>query len=103
MEQIIKIILAIIFGLAVFAKLSGKAKDVFEKSGYGLPFMYATAFAEVVFIIGLFTRYDMVSAMGLVAIMLGAIVTLIRQRVTPEKYAMTTLSLVLLSALLLIM
>ncbi|MEX1241555.1 MAG: DoxX family protein [Cyclobacteriaceae bacterium] len=102
MEQIIKVILAIIFGMAAFAKLSGKTKDVFESSGYGLPFMYATAFAEVLFTIGLFTQYDLWAAIGLVAIILGAIVTLIRQRVTPEKYAMGVLSLVLLSALLLI-
>jgi hypothetical protein len=102
MEQIIKIVLAIIFGLAVVAKLSGKTKDVFEKSGYGLPFMYALAFAEVWFAIGLFTQYDLWAEIGLVAIMLGAIVTLIRQRVTPEKYAMAVLSLVLLSALMLI-
>lgn len=101
MEQIIKIVLAIIFGLAVIAKLSGKTKDVFKKSGYGLPFMYATALTELVFAIGLFTQYYLWAAIGLFAIVLGALATLVRQRVAPVKYLMAVLSLVLLTSLIL--
>ena len=100
MEQIIKIALAIIFALAVIAKLSGKSKDVFEKSGYGLGFMYAIASAQIVLIIGLFTPYDLWAAIGLFAIMVGAVVTLMQQRVPPAKYLMAALSMVLLAALL---
>jgi hypothetical protein len=100
MEQIIKIVLAIIFALAVVAKLSNKSKDVFEKSGYGLAFMYAIAFAQIVFAIGLFTRYDLWAAIGLFVIMVGAFVTLIRQHVAPANYILAVLSLVLLTSLL---
>ena len=99
MEQIIKIALVIIFGLAALAKFSGKAKDTFKKSGYSRPFMYATAIAEVLFSVGLFTQYDSWAIIGLLAIIVGAIVTLIRQHVTPAKYGMAVLSLILLSVL----
>lgn len=100
MVQIIKIALAIIFGLAILAKLSGKTNETFEKSGYGRPFMYALVFAEALFTAGLFTPYDLWAAIGLLAIIVGAIVTLIRQHVAPAKFGMAVLSLILLSALL---
>lgn len=100
MVQIIKITLAIIFGAAILAKLSGKTTKTFEKSGYSRPFMYALAFAEALFTAGLFTPYDLWATIGLLAIIVGAIVTLIRQHVAPAKFGMAVLSLILLSALL---
>ena len=100
MEQIIKIALATIFGLAALAKLSGKTKVTFENSGYSHAFMYATAFAEVLFSVGLFTQYDLWAEIGLLTIIVGAIVTLIHQHVGPAKYGLAVLSLVLLLGLL---
>lgn len=100
MEQVIKIVLVIIFSLAALAKLVGKSKEDFKKSGYGLPFMYATAVAEILFAIGLFSKYELSVAIGMVAILVGAIVTLILQRAKPARYAMAVLSLVLVSVLI---
>jgi hypothetical protein len=100
MEQILKIVIATIFGLAAFGKFSGKTKKTFEQSGYGSDMMYATAFAEVSFAAGLFTQYDLWALIGLSIIIVGAIITLIRQRVRPAKYGMAVLSLVLLLALM---
>lgn len=92
-------VLAIIFGLAALAELTGKTKNTFKKSGYSDIFMYATAFAEILFSIGLFTAFDLWAVIGLSAIIMGAIVTLIRQHETPVKYGMAILSLILLSTL----
>jgi len=99
MEQIIKIVLAVIFGLAALVKFSGKTKDTFEKSGYGVRFMYAIAFAEVFFAVGLFSRYELLSVIGMLAIICGAIITLVKQHVPPANYAMAFLTLVLLVTL----
>ena len=100
MEQILKITVATIFGLAALAKLSGKTKETFEHSGYSRTLMYVMAFAEVLFSAGLFTQYDLWALIGLLTIIVGAIVTLIRQHVRPAKYGMAVLSLVLLLALM---
>lgn len=99
MEQILKIAIATIFGLAALAKFSGKTRQTFEQSGYGSAMMYTTAVAEVLFAAGLFTHYDLWALIGLSTIILGAIITLIRQQVRPAKYGMAVLSLVLLLAL----
>ena len=101
MEQILKIAIAIIFGLAALAKLSGKTKETFQRAGYSLAMMYATAFAEVLFSAGLFTRYDLWALIGLSTITVGAIITLIRQQVSAAKYGMAVLSTELLLALML--
>jgi len=100
MEQILKIAIATIFGLAALSKLSGKTKATFEHAGYGRGLMYVTAFAEVLFSAGLFTQYDLWALIGLLTIIVGAIVTLIRQQVRAAKYGMAVLSLVLLLALM---
>jgi len=100
MEQILKIAVATIFGLAALSKLSGKTKATFEHAGYGRGLMYVTAFAEVLFSAGLFTQYDLWALIGLLTIIVGAIVTLIRQQVRAAKYGMAVLSLVLLLALM---
>ncbi len=99
MEQIIKIVLAVIFGLAALAKFSGKTKDTFERVGYGIGFMYGIAVAEVIFTIGLFTRYDLLATISLLSIICGAVLTLIKQHAPAKNYAMALLSLVLLVVL----
>ena len=97
---IIKVVLALIFALSVFGKLSGKTKLVFEKAGYGNTFMYATAVGEVILTIGLFTKYELLAAIGLLAIMGGAVFTLIRLKVKPAKYILALVTVVLLLVLL---
>ena len=93
---IIKIVLAAIFTLSVVGKLTGKTKSTFENAGYSPIVMYATAIAEIIFTVGLFTRYDLFAAVGLLAIMGGAVFTLIRQKVKPAKYTLALISAVLL-------
>ncbi len=97
---IIKIALAIIFTLSVLGKLTGKTKSTFEQAGYNLKIMYAIALAEMVLTIGLFSRYELFSTVGLLAIMGGAIFTLMRQKVKPSKYTLALITAALLIALL---
>jgi hypothetical protein len=97
---IIKIVLAVIFTLSVVGKLTGKTKSTFENAGYSPIILYATAIAEIIFTVGLFTRYELFSTIGLLAIIGGAIFTLFRQKFKPAKYTLALISAVLLIALL---
>ena len=96
----IKIVLAVIFTLSVVGKLTGKTKSTFENAGYSSKVMYATAIAEIIFTVGLFTRYELFSTVGLLAIISGAVFTLFRQRVKPAKYTLVLIAAVLLITLL---
>jgi len=97
---IIKIILASIFTLSVAGKLTGKTKSTFENAGYGLNVMYATAIAEIILTVGLFTRYELISTVGLLGVMGGAVFTLFRQRVRPAKYTLALITAAFLVVLL---
>jgi hypothetical protein len=97
---IIKIALAVIFILSVVAKLTGKTKSTFENAGYSPMVMYATAIAEIIFTAGLFTRYELLSTVGLLAIIGGAVFTLFRQKAMPSKYTLALITTILLIALL---
>lgn len=97
---IIKIVLAVIFGLSVVGKLTGKTKSTFENAGYGSGMMYAIAIAEIILTVGLFTKYELLSAVGLLGIMGGAVFTLFRQKVKPAKYTLALIAAGLLIALL---
>jgi uncharacterized membrane protein len=88
----IRIILAVIFGLSVLGKLTGKTKSTFENAGYSPKLMYATAIAELILTVGLFTRYALFSTIGLLAIMGGAVFTLFRERVKPQKYLLALIT-----------
>lgn len=98
--MIIKIVLAVIFALSVAGKITGKTKSTFENAGYSPIVMYATAIAEILFTIGLFTRYEMFSAVGLLGIMGGAVFTLIRQKTNASHFVLPLATAVLLIALL---
>ena len=98
--NIIKIVLAVIFTLSVVGKLTGKTKSTFKNGGYSPIIMYATAIAEIIFTVGLFTRYDLFAAVGLLAIMGGAVFTLFRQRAKPQKYTLALITAVLLIVML---
>lgn len=97
---IIKFALVAIFTLSVLGKLTGKTKPTFVNAGHGLKVMYSIALAEVVFITGLFTQYELVATSGLLAIMGGAIYTLYRLKVRPMKYALLFITIILLISLL---
>ena len=97
---IIKVVLAVIFALAVAGKLTGKTKSTFENAGFSPAVMYATAIAEIVFTIGLFTGYDLIAVLGLLGIIGGAFIALIRQKAKPAHYALPVITVFLLLALL---
>lgn len=98
--MIIKCALAIIFALAILGKLTGKTKSTFEKAGYGPSMMYATAVAEAIFTIGLFTSYELFATIGLLAVIGGAIFTLFRQGASPKHYILAIVAVILLATLL---
>jgi hypothetical protein len=98
---IIKIVLAVIFTLSVVGKLTGKTKSTFENAGYSPILMYATAIVEIIFTAGLFTRYELFAAIGLLAIMGGAVFTLFRQKVKPAKYSLALITVLVIALLVL--
>ena len=95
---IIKIAIAAIFAIAVIGKLSGKMDDAYSKWNIGKGFMYGIGVAEVIGIVGLFTKYDQWSAYLLLAIMVGAVFTLISNREPLKEYIMAGLASALLIA-----
>lgn len=97
---IIKVVLVVIFTLAVIGKLTGKTKSTFENAGYSPAVMYATAIAEIVFTVGLFTGYELFAALGLLAVIGGAFMALKRQKAKPVHYALPVITALLLLALL---
>jgi len=80
-------------------KLTGKTKSTFENAGYSSKLMYATLTAEMVFAVGLFTRYELFPTVSLLAIIGGAVFTLSRQRVKPPRYTQLKITLLLISQL----
>jgi di/tricarboxylate transporter len=99
-STIIKIVLSVIFALSVVGKLTGNTKSTFENAGYSPIVMYTTAIAEIIFTVGLFTMYELLSTVGLLAIIGGAVFTLFRQRAKPLKYSLALIAAVLLIAFL---
>ena len=100
MELTIKIILAVIFTLAILGKLTGKTKSTFENAGFSSKLMYAILVVEMVFTVGLFTKYELFSTVGMLTIIGGAVFTLSRQKVKPAKYTVTLITAFFLIALL---
>jgi hypothetical protein len=98
--MVVKGILAAIFVLSVAGKLSGKTKSTFEKAGLPASVMYATAFAEILFTAGLFTRFELISTLGLLGIIGGAVFTLFRQKAEPQKYVLAIIAAFLLMVVL---
>ena len=96
----IKIILTVIFTLAVLGKLTGKTKSTFEQAGYGREEMYAVAMGEILFTILLFSKYELIAAFGLLAIIGGALFTLFRLKASPAHYSLASAAAILLIVLL---
>jgi hypothetical protein len=96
----IKISLALLFTLSVIGKFTGKTKSTFEKAGYGKDIMYATGIAELVLSILLFTRLEWLATIGLLAIIGGALFTLLKQKAQPAKFSLAIIAAILLVILL---
>jgi hypothetical protein len=61
-------------------KLTGKSMSTFENAGYSSMVMYATCDSRNNIYVGLFTRYELFSTVGLLAIIGGAVFTLFRPK-----------------------
>jgi hypothetical protein len=97
---VIKIVLAITFGLAFLGKMTGKTKFVFEQAGYATGVMYATGFTELMLTVLLFTKYELFATIGLLGIMGGALFTLIRLKEKPTHYILPVVTVILLLILM---
>ncbi|MBT8220744.1 MAG: DoxX family protein [Bacteroidia bacterium] len=95
---ILKIGIAAIFALAVLGKISGKMDDAYSKWKIGKGFMYGIGAAEVIGVVGLFTKFDQWAAYLLLAIMVGAVFTLVSNREPLKEYVMAGLASALLIA-----
>ncbi len=94
--------LALIFGLAILGKLSGRLVEQYQKWNYGKGFMYGLAGIEGIGLAGLFTPFYQYAAYLLLAIMLGAFFTLIKNKENWKSYFMPLLATILLGLLLFI-
>ena len=94
--MILKLLISLIFVSAAVQKLNGKVAPNWDRWGYSRQFMYATGIAELVGL-ALFwwPGLELVGAAGLGLVILGALVTLIRQREGLSHIAFTTLTLLL--------
>jgi len=93
-------LLALLFGLAILGKLSGKLKEQYHQWNYGTGFMYGLAGIESIGLAGLFTKYYEYAAYLLLAIMLGAFFTIIKNKENWKAYLLPLLATILLSLLL---
>lgn len=99
MQTLLIYLITGIFGLAILGKFTGKTKATFEKAGYSYYFMYGLAISELVMTGGLFTDYALFAVIGLLFIMIGAVLTLFRQKAKPQQYILSTVAISLLLAL----
>jgi len=86
-----------LFALAIFAKLSGKLKEKYVKWGYGTRAMYALAAIETLGVVGLFTIYKKYAIMILAVIIMGAFLTLIRNKENWKSYILPIAASILIA------
>jgi uncharacterized membrane protein YphA (DoxX/SURF4 family) len=96
MILILKILISVIFVGAAVQKFTGKVAPNWKRWGYPAQMMYATGIAELV-ALALFwwPRLEMIGALGLGLVLLGALATLARHREGLSHIAFTTLTLLL--------
>lgn len=95
--MILKLLISAIFVGTAVLKLTGKVAPDWERWGYPPQFMYATGIAELAGL-ALFwlPGLDLIGAVGLGLVLLGALATLIKHREGLSHVAFTTLTLLLL-------
>lgn len=94
--MILKALISLIFVSTAALKLTGKVAPDWQRWGYPPQFMYATGIAELA---GLalfwFPGLELIGAVGLGLVLLGALATLIKHRERLSHIAFTTLALLL--------
>jgi hypothetical protein len=97
---VLKIVISLIFVAAAFQKFTGKVAPNWERWGYSKQFMYATGVAELVSLALFWSRFELVGALALCLVLLGALMTLIKNREGMAHSALTifTLAIVLVQS-----
>ena len=94
--MILKLLISLIFTGAAVQKFRGTVAPNWDRWGYSRQFMYATGIAELV-ALALFwwPGLELVGAVGLALVLLGALATLIRYREGTAHIALPVLTLLL--------
>ncbi|MEL7341254.1 MAG: DoxX family protein [Bacteroidota bacterium] len=93
----INIILSLIFAFAIYAKLWGVQKAKFIRWGFGRWFAYVAAALELLCVVGLYLEDWRIPAwMMLMTIIVGALITLSRNRESGRKFVLPFSTLALL-------
>ena len=97
--MILKLLISLIFVSAAVQKFTGKVAPNWERWGYSRRFMYATGIAEL----GAVAIYwlpglELVGAVSLGLVLLGALATLVRHREGRSHIALPVLTLLLVVA-----
>jgi DoxX-like family len=93
---ILKLLISLIFTGAAVQKFRGTVAPNWDRWGYSRRFMYATGIAELVaLVIFWWPGLELVGAVGLALVLLGALATLIRHREGPSHMALSGFTLLL--------
>ena len=94
--MILKVLISLIFVGAAVQKFIGKVAPNWDRWGYSRQFMYATGIAELV-ALALFwwPGFELLGAVALGLVLLGALATLIKHREGSSHIAMTALTMLL--------
>ena len=94
--MILKLLISLIFTGAAVQKFRGTVAPNWDRWGYSRQFMYATGIAELVaLVIFWWPGLELVGAVGLALVLLGALATLIRHREGPSHMALSGFTLLL--------
>ena len=97
--MILKLVITAIFASAAVQKFTGRVAPNWDRWGYSRQFMYATGVAEVVALVVFWLPgLELVGAAVLVAVLLGAIATLIRYREGVAHASLSVITLLLVAA-----
>ena len=94
--MILKLVISVIFVGAAVQKFTGTVAPNWDRWGYPRRFMYATGIAELVALAFFgWPGLELVGAVALGAVLLGALATLIKHREGSSHIAMTSLTMLL--------
>jgi hypothetical protein len=97
--MILKLVISVIFVGAAVQKFTGTVAPNWDRWGYPRRFMYATGIAELVALAFFWwPGLELVGAVALGAVLLGALATLIKHREGSSHIAMTSLTMLLVLA-----
>jgi len=93
----LNILLSLIFLFAVYAKVFGVQGPKFARWGFGKWFIYVTAAIELISVLGLYYPLWRIPAwMMLMTIMVGALITLLRNQEDKNKFVLPLSTLTIL-------